>query len=350
MSLLKAGIERCGFQSSIEYFDVDLAEQIGSDLYGYLANTLAIESMVGEWFFADVVFGDSIPHESDYIAKMLGGYISQKEFRENILKARGLRRQYIEQCADRIQQLNPRVVGLTTTFNQTCACLALARTLKERPNPPVIIIGGANCEGEMGLQMIRSFPWLDYVSTGEADVSFPLFLERLLRDDNGDPVSGILKQGESTELTSPDPIFALDDLPIPDFSEYYERIGKSPLKEAISPALLVETSPGCWWGAKQHCTFCGLNGNTMAFRSKSPERVFDELSYLTNKHGVKRIDCVDNILDTRYINTLFPKLSESDLEVELFYEVKANLRYDQLATLLRWRLALNSAWHRKSEQ
>jgi len=333
VSLLKAGIERCGFQSSIEYFDVDLAESISYDLYEFVANTLAIESMVGEWFFADLVFGDSIPHESDYVARMLSGYIPQPGFRESILKNRGQRRHYIEQCANRIQELSPRVVGLTTTFNQTCACLALARALKERPNPPIIIIGGANCEGEMGLQMIRSFPWLDYVSTGEADVSFPLFLERLLREGNDDPLPGILKRGVSAELTSPDPIFTLDDLPIPDFSEYYERIDKSPLKELIHPALLLETARGCWWGAKQHCTFCGLNGNTMAFRSKSPERVFDELAYLSSKHGLKRIDCVDNILDTRYINTLFPKLSESDLEVELFYEVKANLRYDQLATL-----------------
>ena len=333
VSLLKAGIERRGFQSSIEYFDVDLAEMIGHDLYEFMANTLAIESMVGEWFFADLVFGDSIPHEADYVARMLAGYIPQQDFRENVLKTRGLRRQYIDNCVKRIQELNPRVVGLTTTFNQTCACLALARALKETPNPPIIVIGGGNCEGEMGLQMIRSFPWLDYVSTGEADISFPLFLERLLREDNAGPLPGILKRGASTELTSPDPIFTLDDLPIPDFSEFYDRLARSPLKEFIQPALLLETSRGCWWGAKQHCTFCGLNGNTMAFRSKSPERVFDELSYLFNKYGIKRIDCVDNILDTRYINTLFPKLSESDLEIELFYEVKANLRYDQLATL-----------------
>ena len=50
------------------------------------------------------------------------------------------------------------------------------------PDPPVIMFGGGNCEGEMGLQMIRSFPWVDYVSTGEADISLPLLLERILRE------------------------------------------------------------------------------------------------------------------------------------------------------------------------
>ncbi len=333
VSLLKAGIERRGFSSSVQYFHLALAEAIGYELYEYIANTLSTDSMVGEWFFADVVFGEAIPHESDYVAKMLSLYVTQEDFREKLLQARQSRHQFIEQCAARIRELQPRVVGFTTTFNQTCACLAVARRLKEMPDPPVIVFGGANCEGEMGLQMIRSFPWIDYVSTGEADVTFPLFLERLLREGNAEPLPGILKRGASDELTSPEPIKTLDDLPIPDFTEYYEQVNASPIKAEITPCLLIETSRGCWWGAKQHCTFCGLNGNTMTFRSKSPERVLDEITFLSRKYGLKRIDCVDNILDTRYINTLFPKLSESDLDVELFYEVKANLRFEQLVTL-----------------
>ena len=28
------------------------------------------------------------------------------------------------------------------------------------------------------------------------------------------------------------------------------------------PELLFETSRGCWWGERLHCTFCGLNGTT----------------------------------------------------------------------------------------
>ena len=49
----------------------------------------------------------------------------------------------------------PRVVGFTTTFHQTCASLAVARRLKALPDPPLVVFGGANCEGEMGVQMLR---------------------------------------------------------------------------------------------------------------------------------------------------------------------------------------------------
>src|SRR5438477_395784 len=108
VSLLKAGIERLGFESAIEYFDVDLAEDISYSLYEFMANTLAIESMVGEWFFADLVFGDSIPHQSDYVARLLPEYVTEENFRQRVLKAREHVPDFIEACADRIQALNPR--------------------------------------------------------------------------------------------------------------------------------------------------------------------------------------------------------------------------------------------------
>jgi ribosomal peptide maturation radical SAM protein 1 len=68
----------------------------------------------------------------------------------------------------------------------------------------------------------------------------------------------------------------------------------------------------------------------MAYRSKSPERAVSEVLELSETYGLSRVDFVDNILDTRYIRTLFPELIRRGRDLELFYEVKANLRYDQL--------------------
>ena len=48
------------------------------------------------------------------------------------------------------------------------------------------------------------------------------------------------------------------------------------------PSVFVETSRGCWWGERMHCTFCGLNGATMAYRSKSAPRALAELTHLAD--------------------------------------------------------------------
>jgi ribosomal peptide maturation radical SAM protein 1 len=71
----------------------------------------------------------------------------------------------------------------------------------------------------------------------------------------------------------------------------------------------------------------------MSYRSKTPERSYREFAYLAETYDTKHIDSVDNILDTRYIQTLFPMLMDGGLDLNLFFEVKSNLRYEQLAIL-----------------
>ncbi|HEV2177763.1 MAG TPA: RiPP maturation radical SAM C-methyltransferase [Terriglobia bacterium] len=341
VSLLSAGLERSGFSSAVRYFNFDLAETIGAPLYEWIAersdlmlldtSTPAV-SLVGEWFFADLVFPGRLPGEREYLANFLMPEPGARQRIPEILQARRCREAFVDECVREIQRNAPRVVGFTTTFHQTCCCLAVAEALKQTPNPPLIIFGGGNCEGEMGQQMIQSFPWIDFVSTGEGDETVPLFLRRLLREGDARPVAGILQRGQP-DLTLPVPVTNLDALPVPDYSGYFERLGRSPFRNQIDPRLLIETARGCWWGEKQHCTFCGLNGQTMAYRSKSPGRVIEELKSLTETYGPKRIDCVDNILDTRYLQTLFPELACNGPEVKLFFETKANLRFEQLRTL-----------------
>ena len=69
------------------------------------------------------------------------------------------------------------------------------------------------------------------------------------------------------------------------------------------------------------------------FRSKSPERVLDELAQQARRYRSFRFEAVDNILDMAYLKQLFPALAENDAGYEFFYEVKANLSREQLRLL-----------------
>jgi ribosomal peptide maturation radical SAM protein 1 len=330
VSLLQAEIEALGFESCVEYLNFDLAEQIGIDVYASISHNMAPDALVGEWFFADLLF--DLPPEHQYAERILSRRVDPQTIGK-LLQARRHRRTYVGRCADRIRALKPRILGFTTTFHQTCACLAVAKRLKTMPDPPLIAFGGANCEGTMGLQLLKSFPWIDYVCTREGDVAFPTLVRRLLRDNDPGALPGILHQGESQSLTLPAIVRDLDALPLPQYRDYFARLSASTLRSKVTPSLLIETSRGCWWGAKQHCTFCGLNGDTMSFRSKSPNRAYNEFAVLSKGYGVRKIECVDNILDIRLLNTLMPRLAHGDLGLDLFYEVKANLRYEQIAML-----------------
>ena len=99
--------------------------------------------------------------------------------------------------------------------------------------------------------------------------------------------------------------------------------------------MAFETSRGCWWGEKHHCTFCGLNGGGMQYRSKSPQRALDELDFLISRYDVREVYAVDNILDLKYFDTFLAELAGRSRPPQLFYETKANLTKPQLRRLAR---------------
>src|SRR5262249_61544426 len=98
----------------------------------------------------------------------------------------------------------------------------------------------------------------------------------------------------------PPPRAALDALPAPDYAEYFDRAASLELP-TDSVWIPFESARGCWWGARHHCTFCGLNGTTMRFRAKSPQRVLDELTTQARRYRNFRFEAADNILDPRHL-------------------------------------------------
>ncbi|HEX2571143.1 MAG TPA: RiPP maturation radical SAM C-methyltransferase, partial [Polyangia bacterium] len=125
---------------------------------------------------------------------------------------------------------------------------------------------------------------------------------------------------------------AMDQVPTPDYDDYFADLERSPFRDVLltSAVLPIETSRGCWWGEKQHCTFCGLNGSTMAFRGKSPERAFADFVELATRHRHLRFAAVDNIISLDHIKHVLPRLVELGADLSIFYETKANLTKEQL--------------------
>jgi ribosomal peptide maturation radical SAM protein 1 len=179
---------------------------------------------------------------------------------------------------------------------------------------------------------------IDYAITGEADRSFPEFLVAVAEGHDPLDVPGVLaRRGTDVVGTPPKPFYELDELPLPDFSEYFERsdrLGVTPEDRVRHDFWLpYESARGGWWGEKRHCTFCGLNGETMAYRSKSAPKVAAELDALASEYGVFSFAVTDNILDKEHIHGLFPQVARPHRTYQFFYEVKADLRPAELYLL-----------------
>lgn len=322
LGLLRAVGEARGFPVRTLHANLDFAERIGRDHYRALADLS--RPMLGDWLFSGEAFGDQAPDPD-------GELVAGRADREWLLRAR---ERDVPAFLDALLAGFPwhefAVVGFTSSFQQNTASFALARRLKERYPDVVTVFGGANFDGDMGLELVRSVPVIDYAVIGEGDSAFPALLEALEVGKDPAEIPGVASHERSTPPAPPTE--RLDDLPDPDYSEYFDRaaaLGRS----SADVWLPFESARGCWWGAKHHCTFCGLNGTTMRFRSKSPERVLAELAAQARRYRLFRFEAVDNIMDMAYVRDLFPAITESGHGYEFFYEVKANLTRAQLRTL-----------------
>jgi len=339
LSLLKAGLEKEGIEARVRYPLFDFAELIGLEVYQWVSTCLPHTALAGEWTFTEALYG-SRPKVREY-------------YEDRVLRHRWRRgdqdikvinqisraaRLFIRRCLDEIDWNSYKIVGFTSTFEQNIPSLALARQLKRRYPHLHIVFGGANWEAVMGLELHRRFQFIDTVCSGEADVSFPRLARHLLEGDPADitEIPGIVyrEQGESRSTGNAPRIFDMDSLPIPDYSDFYPRFFKDNVRD-FTPLLLMESSRGCWWGARSHCTFCGLNGDGMAFRSKSPQRFFEEIDHLVDRWQIQTVEMTDNILDVKYFREVIPRLAERDNKLDLFYEVKANLSRAQIEIMSR---------------
>jgi len=342
LGLLKAVAMGEGVACDTVHLNLDLAAEIGAERYEFLS--LHRGPLTGEWLFAPAAFGDEVdgdeaaffeafPDELRLVDEHLdGGRTELARLRRSVLP------DYVRRCVDAIDWSAYHLVGFTLTFQQTCASLALARAIRDRTEWPRLVFGGNAVAGEMGLELVRVFPWVDHVVIGEAEVSFAQFLRVLASGGDVAEVPGVAtKRADIVRYVPATEPPDLDRSPVPDFDEYFERSAKLSLdsEHGYPVALPIETSRGCWWGDKHNCTFCGRPGAGTSYRSKSATRVLSELAEHAGRYRRTRFDAVDEILDMGYIRALFGELGERGLDYEFFYEVKSHLNRHQLAVLHR---------------
>jgi ribosomal peptide maturation radical SAM protein 1 len=185
----------------------------------------------------------------------------------------------------------------------------------------------------MGDALLRTYSQIDRVFTGEADAAFPDLVDAVLRGiGNADAVPG--QRYRDGRVADAPPPCALDSLPIPDYRDYFIQLAALDEADRVSPSLPFESSRGCWWGQKHHCTFCGLNAEGMVFRAKSSQRVLDELAELSVRYGIGRFTATDNILAPAHLEGVMRPLAATPVaDRKLFYEIKANLNEAQTALL-----------------
>lgn len=322
LGLFKAALSREeGVRCDVAYLNVRFASMVGWEHYELINTHSAL--LAGEQMFARSLFGGRVPSEAEYEADI--GRLVPEETVRRIGWMRSQVEPFLEACLSTIPFGRYDVVGFTSLFEQQLPSLSLANRVKQRHPETLVVFGGANCEDVMGRTLHQYFPFIDHVCTGEGDVAFPELVRRLSRGEPTDDIPGITaRRGQGLVANGrPERPAAMDDLPFPDYTEYFDALRSAHAPPDLRPSVLMETSRGCWWGAKVMCTFCGLNGSNIAFRHKTAPRALAEAEHLAERYDVDMIRTVDNIMPASYFEDFLPGLAELELGVDFFYELRA---------------------------
>lgn len=334
LGVLAGLVRAAGWQAETFHFNLDLAARL-PNVYDELCEL--DDEFIGDWLFAEAAFGGSqcMPSNAylDRFTRDTQTGQNDAALHEYLLRLQKVViPEFIEYCLNQLEPARFDVIGFTSVFQQNVASLSLARRLKERHPDLVIVFGGANVHGDMGVAYLEAFPFIDYVALGEAELCLKPLLDSIAAGTRAVDVPGIATRTDTGSVVSglPELIKDLSNVPVPDYDEYFARRRRLGLPPAAH-TLPIETSRGCWWGERSHCIFCGLNGNDMRFRMKPEAMVIDELDQLSHRYGAHAFNVTDNIMPRQYVETLFPKLKGA--RYRFFYEVKANLTPSELRVM-----------------
>ena len=326
-----------GIPVDCHHLNVRFAHLIGVNLHEAICEKRAL---FGEWLFSYLLFRSN-PKRAEYPRVF-------KPVFEQLAQESGKPLGYFEEMATRIAPQfltwalraihwgQYKMVGFTSTFDQNVASLTMAKLIKDLYPHVAIVFGGANFDGEMGHEYFRAFPFIDHVVVGEGEESFlPLVRQILAGTTEGYPNGVAYRQGEQIGFTQNTELFSdFSKTGPPDYDDYYHLLAElGQTAQGLDRILLYEGSRGCWWGEKHHCTFCGLNAQSMKFRAKAPQQVMQEMAYLSHRYDAVRFRLVDNIIDMAYIEELFGRLAADHCDLDIFIETKSNLQKHQIKTL-----------------
>ncbi len=180
--------------------------------------------------------------------------------------------------------------------------------------PDVVTVGGGHIFSTLPEWSLEECPELDWIVRFEGEEGLRELLEVLRAGGDPSTVAGIAyRRGSSAVSTRPRaPIADLDSLPIPAY-DLAKLDLYSPFGQLWPRAVTIQRARGCidecsfcsWWVQEgKHTEVDGRLVHSKLYRSKSVERVVEEVELLYEKYGARYLFWVDATwnLDDRWLD------------------------------------------------
>jgi len=297
-----------------------LARELGPELY----RAISLDPWLCEGLYAGLLF----PEQQEGLRGFLGQrlrripaahHLAPDEIQDKIAA-------HLDRWLDEQDWQDLGLAGFSVCFNQLAASLLAAQRIKAlHPGLP-IVFGGSSCVAELGASLLATFPWLDFVIHGEGELPLAALVRHLAGEPLPLPPQILCREKkESPGRLTGGQIARLDELPAPDYDDYFAELDREFSGEPFVPELPVEFSRGCWWGK---CAFCNLNLQWQGYRGKSAARMAAEVEGLAARYGSLDFCFSDNALPPGEAGPFFARMADSGRDYRFFAELRINQRPD----------------------
>ncbi|MNC00517.1 Radical SAM superfamily protein [compost metagenome] len=323
-----------GITVNVRYINQEFSELTGDSLYTSIANIPPTRG-VADWIGAGSLSRSEFPSDTEKTRsnKIFAEYLnnslslSGKQI-SKIYELRELWEYYAPLAAREICDSNPAAVFVVCRHQQLGATIRLAKALRESCyKSPIIIFGQYFSTASQAQAIIDSFSEVDGVifqgGAGTIKNSLPAIISLksapgfLSRNTLALSLPAELRTGNITE--------------IPEYDDYFERYCEDPLQSVIP----FQASHGCWWADKRHCIFCGLIEDGQKYIEKDSSTAMKQILELVNRHEAMHVVHADHLLSKKHERELLPLLSDLDLDITLFFEIKATTSKTTLRNLVK---------------
>jgi ribosomal peptide maturation radical SAM protein 1 len=300
---------------------LEVAGILGTELYHWISQNV----WVSESLYAPLVF----PEQKKSSEKLATNYAYKAGAKINELfnfnKIHNKLESQLENWVNSRDWSQYKIAGFSICFNQLLPSLAAASLIKKKSPHITIILGGSSCAAAAGKSILDAFDFVDFIIQGEGEKALLGLCEYISGRCDKLPLNIFSAESAIHHLNLNNPAVSsqlpsLEELPVPDYNDYFSDQKKWFPDKPFIPVLPVEFSRGCWWNK---CTFCNLNLQWCGYRYKNASHMIDEVTALSTRHNCLDFTFTDNMIPPQESLHFFSQTSEHYSDFSFFAEIRS---------------------------
>lgn len=230
-----------------------------------------------------------------------------------------------------VKRFDPDVLGISVPTHSVYDAFKIVVATKNF-NPNCLTVFGGAHPSVLPEETLRECSLVDIIVRGEGEITFTELLEKYEKKglQNLTDVKGISFRNNGNIIRNPDrPLIEdLDSLPSPAFHllpiEKYKDFKKIPQLGVKEKVGFLTSCRGCPYNCI-FCASCALWGKN--WRSRSPQKVIEDISILRDKYGFKIIEFVDDnfAVDKNRTAKICEMIRKEDIDINWIFTTRTDM-------------------------